>query len=436
MFDLFIKNGFVYVDHTFKKVNIGINEGRITYLGNEVFDALEIVDAKNKKVIPGLIDPHVHFDLFCGTIPSRDDFYYGSKSAAYGGVTTIIDFLDPSRNAKELRETFEDRKKKAEKCNVDYHFHACIREPDGDLEEYVLEMKNLGIDTVKLFTTYSETNRRTYDKDIKKLLKLSKKYNFLVCAHIENDEMINRDEGLTYQELSEARPSIAETSEALKLCEFAVKTGGHLYMVHCSSGDTLSQIVRLYGKYLGKNIFVESCPQYFVFNNSVLKGKQGYLYTFAPPLRSESERRKLCKNIEYVSTIGTDHCAFNIEDKESHTLLKGMPLGIGGIETSFVIMYKLFGDSIIEKMSSNIAKIERFAGKSEIKVGNYADLVIVSGVSQTIGKPHGKVDYSVYENINVNATIDATILRGEFIMRNGKFFEHKGELINCERRKI
>ena len=304
MFDLFIKNGFVYLNGSFKKTNIGVSKGLITYIGNDVFKATETLDARNRRIIPGLIDPHVHFNLYCGTIPSRDDFYYGSKSAIYGGITTIVDFLDPSRNAKELKESYEKRLKQAEGCNVDYHFHACIREPNGSLEEYVYTMKQLGINTVKLFTTYSETNRRTYDKDIKKLLKLSKKYNFLVCAHIENDEMINRDESLTYEQLSVARNSESETSEALKLCKYAVQTGGHLYMVHCSSGYTLEAIIKKYYEYLGKNIFIESCPQYFVFNNSVLKGKQGYLYTFAPPLRSEDERKLMIKYFEYVKYIG------------------------------------------------------------------------------------------------------------------------------------
>ena len=258
MFDLFIKNGFVYLNGHFVKTNIGVLGEKIAYIGNDVYPAKQTYNAQQRRVLPGLIDPHVHFDLYCGTISSRDNFYYGSKSAAYGGITTIVDFLDPSRNSDELKKTFEDRMKRAEKCNVDYHFHACIREPNGNLEEYVLTMKKLGINTVKLFTTYSETHRRTYDKDIKKLLKYSKKYKFLVLAHIENDEMINRDEKLTYKDLSNARPSIAETSEALKLCKFAKQTGGYLYMVHCSSGETLKEICKNYYEYLGKNIFSKS----------------------------------------------------------------------------------------------------------------------------------------------------------------------------------
>ncbi len=435
MYDKLLKGGFVYINGRFLERNIGIFNGKISYIGKREPPSREIIDVKYKRIIPGLIDPHVHFDLFCGTIPSRDDFFYGSKSAAYGGVTTIIDFLDPSRNAKELAETFRDRVEKAKKCNVDYHFHACIREPNGDLEEYVYRMKKLGINTVKLFTTYSETHRRTYDKDIKKLLRLSRKYKFLVCAHIENDTMILHDEKLTYKDLGFARPSRAETTEALKLCEYAKRAKGHLYMVHCSSGETLRLIKAKYKKYLGKNIIIESCPQYFTFNDSVLKGNQGYLFTFAPPLRSEEERKLLIDNFDAVSTIGTDHCSFNIADKKEHDKIEGMPLGVGGIESSFQVMHKLFGDEVIDKMSKNVAKIEKFAGKGEIKVGNYADLVVISGENMQIGKPHGAVDYSIYEGIKVFVTIESTMVRGEFVVRNGEFTPHQGLYVLCESRR-
>ena len=433
MYDLFLTNGHVYINGHYYLANIGVTGERISYIGKESFPSKKIVDVSNKKVLPGLIDPHVHFELYCGTVTSRDDFYYGSKSAAYGGVTTIIDFLDPSRNAKELEATFIERSELAKKSNIDYHFHACIKEPNGDLEEYVLKMKELGINTVKLFTTYSETHRRTSDEDIKKLLKLSKKYHFLVCAHIENDEMIKRDKGLTYKDISEARNSLSETSEALKLCEFARKTKGFLYMVHCSSGYTLKEISEKYGKYLGKNIFIESCPQYFVFNKEILNSKYGYLYTFAPPLRSEEERKLMCKYFDKLSTIGTDHCSFNIADKKSHELLDGHPLGIGGIETSFSVMYHMFGDKVIDKMSKNVAEIECLKDKGSIGVGKIADLVIVSQEEQLIGKPHGAADYSVYENMKVNNKVISTISRGKFVVDNGNFIENKGQLINCEK---
>ena len=433
MYDIFFKGGLAYIDSEWKLVNIGVTKDKITYIGNDVFIAKKVVDLNKKRLLPGFIDPHVHFALYCGTVTSVDDFYYGSKTAAYGGVTTYIDFLDPSRNAKELEQTFKERLALAKSSNVDYHFHACIREPNGDLEEYVLKMKELGMNTIKLFTTYSETHRRTFDDDIVRLLRLSKKYNFLVCAHIEKDNMINHDDKLTYRDLSIARPSEAETIEALKLCEFAKTTGGNLYMVHCSSGYTLRRIVEEYKDYLGKNIFVESCPQYFIFDKSVLLKDDGYKYTFAPPLRSEREKKELCKLFNNLSTIGTDHCSFNLEDKKSHEKLNGHPLGVGGIETSFLVLYELFGDQVINKMSKNVAKLEKLPLRGEIKVGNYADLVVLEDKTNIIGKPHGKADYSIYEGIKVHHQIVSTLVRGKFVLEDGKFIENKGVLVNCEK---
>ena len=82
MYDLLLKNGFVYLNGRFVKKNIGVTDGKIAYIGNEEVKAEKVVDVYQRKVLPGLIDPHVHFDLFCGTIPSRDDFYYGSNAKA------------------------------------------------------------------------------------------------------------------------------------------------------------------------------------------------------------------------------------------------------------------------------------------------------------------------------------------------------------------
>lgn len=429
-----IKNGSVYIDKQWHAVNIWIDGEHFAYIGKEEKEADEVIDATGLKIIPGLIDPHVHFALDCGTVTSVDDFVSGSRSAAYGGVTTIIDFLDPTRNARKLQRSFYDRLELAKGCNVDYHFHACIKEPDSDLEQYVLMMKSLGMNTIKLFTTYSETRRRTYDKDIIELLKLTRKYNFMVTAHIENDEMVMLKPEYKCTDISEARPSESETTETLKLAGFAKETQGYLYMVHLSSGETLKQLVAQYGDILGKHFFVESCPQYFTFNKDVLKGDNGCLYTFAPPLRSKEEQELLIKNFKYVNTIGTDHCSFMKEDKISHPSLIGHPLGIGGIESSFLVLHKQFGDEVIDKMTSNLADLERLSSKGRIAVGKDADLVFIKDVDEySIGKPHGTCDYSVYEGIKVKEKIVHTMLRGSFILKDEKFLGGKGELLNCDK---
>ena len=431
MFDKSLINGLVYIDGKWQKANLSILGEKIAYVGDEIKDAKEVIDCNGLNIIPGLIDPHVHFELNCGRLTSVDDFYYGSVAAAYGGVTSIIDFLDPTRNADELKDSYYERIELAKKSLVDYHMHACIREPNGDLEEYVKTVKELGMKTIKLFTTYSDTHRRTYDKDIIELLRLSKKYNVLILAHIEADDMISIKDEFTYKDLCVSRPGYAETLEALKLAGYAKETGGYLYMVHCSSGETLRHLKEEYGDILNKNLFVESCPQYFVFNNEVLNDENGKLFTFAPPLRSERERQLLHAYFDNLITIGTDHCAFNKEDKDwPH--LAGFPLGVGGIEYSFSLMFRRFDEKVIDKMSKNVAMVEDFPTKGELKVGKDADIAVFKIIDNYRCKPgHGKCDYSIYEGVLGSGEFIHTLVRGEFVLKNREIIPHKGKEIIC-----
>ena len=431
MNDILLKNGLVYQNGKFERANLAILGEKISYIGKDEVSAKEVVDVSNLKVLPGLIDPHVHFDLNCGRINSIDDFYYGSRCAVYGGVTTIVDFLEPTRNAEELEKSFYERLKQAKDCMVDYHFHACIKEPNGSLEEYVKTVVKLGMRTIKLFTTYSDTHRRTYDKDIIELLKLSKKYNVLITAHIENDDLIDLRDKYTYKDLCLSRPSFAETSEALKLAKYVRETGGNFYMVHCSSGQTLKVLKEQFSDILNKNFYVESCPQYFIFNNSVLNEENGKLFTFAPPLRSERERQLLVANYKDVISIGTDHCSFMKKEKDFPTL-KGFPLGVGGVEHAFTLMYRRFGDEIIDKMSINTAKIQDFPSKGELKIGMDADVSIFrEDDSMVINSNHGKCDYSIYEGLLSAGEFVHVLRRGVFVLKGKKLIESKGKLLNC-----
>ena len=302
MNDLLIKNGLVFLKGNWVKTNLAVLGEKISYIGNDEATSKEVLDAEGLKVLPGLIDPHVHFELNCGRVTSCDDFYTGSVCAAYGGVTTIIDFLDPTRNAEELEKSYYERIALAKKSLVDYHMHACIREPNGDLEEYVKTVVKLGMRTIKLFTTYSDTHRRTYDKDILELLRLSKKYNIMIEAHIENDDLIDLRDEYTYKDLPVSRPSLSETSEALKLAKIVRETGGNFYMVHCSSGETLKALKEQFSDILGKNFFVESCPQSRTSSGQQQRRASGDLrhyrtsrfglYLYQRCSRSSGERRR------------------------------------------------------------------------------------------------------------------------------------------------
>lgn len=428
MFDIALINGKVFIEGAFKKTNVYIKDQKISYIGEDYLPSVKTIELPHMEIIPGIIDPHVHFELDLGWIKSVDDFYHGSVAALYGGVTTIIDFLDPVDHPDALEEAFLKRVKLAKKCQVNYKFHATIKNPKCDLEAFVLKMKSLGMNTLKLFTTYSDSNRRTYDKDIIELLKLSKKHNILVLAHIENDAKIDLNPSYTHQDLLKSRPSIAETEEAIKLAKYAQRTKGNLYMVHLSSGVTLYRLVNEFRDILGKNFFIESCPQYFTFTSDKLLEKFGHYYTCAPPLRSQHEMQLLKDYMHHIDTIGTDHCTFLKVDKKKD-FLKDIPLGIGSIEHSFNIMRTNFGEQIIPKMTQNVAQIHQIKNKGEIKVGYDADLFIYQMEPNTIKDQHGKSDFNPYFGKNVLGKVIATMVNGEFRMINQTLVEGEGKWI-------
>jgi dihydropyrimidinase len=428
MYDLCIHNGKVYTNNEYVTTNVYITGETIEIISPESFPAKETINVSGSLVLPALIDPHVHFHLNLGSIYSRDDFLSGSIQAAFGGVTTIIDFLDPVDNPEDLEKAYNKRLEEANQSVVDYFFHATIKNPKCDLEEFVLKMMDLGIKSLKLFTTYSDSGRRTYDKDIIELLKLSEKYNFLLLAHIENDDLIELNEELTFRDLNRSRPTLSETKEALKLASYVREYGGYLYMVHLSSGYTLNKLTEEYSDILNKRFFIESCPHYFYLTQDKLLEDNGYLYTLAPPLRSKDEMINLRKNVDSIYSIGTDHCAFFNEDK-NHFKLNQIPLGIGGIEYSFDLMYNLYQDKIIDKMSKNIFKLYKIEDRGEIKPGNLANIFVYDLMDNEIDDFHGLTDYTVYRKLPRKGRVIHTINRGKFIIKNMNFHYLKAKKI-------
>lgn len=429
MFEKAIINGKVWINNQWVAKHIYINGAYIERVSTKLYAADKVIDAAGNLVIPGLIDPHVHFDLDLGHIRSRDDFLSGSKQAAYGGMSAYIDFLEPVDNPQDLVKAYEKRKAEVKASYVDYFFHATIKNPKCDLQAFVQTMLKLNIHSLKLFTTYSESDRRTYDKDIIELLKLSETYGFLLLAHIENDECIHLNKSYTYKDLLKSRPSISEEKEALKLASYVDKYGGYLYMVHLSSGRTLEKLIDNYGHILNKRFFIESCPHYFMFTNDYLERNDGYLYTLAPPLRRREERKTLRRNFDYIYSIGTDHCAFNKADK-MHKALVDIPLGIGGIEYAFDLMYQMYGEDVIPKMTKNIVSLyKKLSLYGEIKVGNFANCFIYKQEDCLIHNHHGKTDYNLYKHVKKHGFLLHAFLRGNHLIDQGHIHQPFGREI-------
>ncbi|GMQ59988.1 dihydropyrimidinase [Vallitalea sediminicola] len=430
MYDLGIINGNLYINGKYENKNLYINNEKIAKISHENLECKEYCDVKNKKIFPGFIDPHVHFELNVGKYTSCDDFYTGSVSAAYGGITTIIDFLDPIATGAEIESALNERKELAKKSIIDYSFHVTIRNPVNEIDNIVDEMKRLQIPTVKLFTTYSESDRRTYDKEITQLLRLTKENNILVLAHIENDNLITIKPTYEVVDLPKSRSSESELKEALKLAGFTKDFNGRLYMVHLSSGNTLKALNEYYPDILNKDFMIESCPHYFNFNSDKYSQEKGFLYVMAPPLRTEEERELLRANFNYINTIGTDHCPFISEEKGKEKL-SDVPMGVGSVEHSFNIMYNIYRDEVIDKMTIGPAKIHGlYPKKGVLAVGSDADIVIYDpSATYIIGEDHSTCDYSIYDGKEINGRIESTISRGKFIIKNNEFIGGKGKYL-------
>ncbi|WP_040194552.1 dihydroorotase [Clostridium culturomicium] len=426
-YDLAIINGKIYQDGDFVNSNLYIRDGMIVNVSTDSFEAERTYDAKGNYVLPGFIDPHVHFNLRVGGgRASSDDFHSGSITAAYGGVTTYIDFLDPVEDRHQLKEAFENRMMDAKDSVIDYGFHSTIANFKDDEEGFINDIKGLGISSIKFFTTYSSSNRMTFHNTIRNLLNICKNENVLLLSHSEDDHLIKEGK-FSVRAHGENRPTISETVEVLALAEMTRETEGKMYIVHVSSGRTLERVKENYGDILNKSFFIESCPQYFYLSKDNYEKENGYLYTMAPPLRSRKEADILEDNIDFVDTIGTDHCPFTSIEKNKETL-DLIPMGIGGIEHSFQLMYTAFGDKVIDKFTKNPAKLHGlYPKKGSLIIGADADIVIFNPNDEyKIEESHSRCDYDLYRGIKVKGRIITTISRGRIIMDKGQLLCDEG----------
>ena len=431
MMTLGIRNGKLYVDGSFHLLNLYFEGERICAVTEEQLECENVVDAKGKCILPGFIDPHVHFALGVGNCISKDDFYTGSMEGVLGGVTTYIDFLDPVKRADEISYEFEKRNKIAEKSVVDYAFHTTIANPTDSPEAIFRAGKEYGINSVKLFTTYADTDRRTYDGYIFDLLAASKEEGTVVVVHAEHDALIHKDRDILVADHEQARPAVTENIEVMKLGQMAVKTGGNLYLVHVSAGSSVKQLAAVFPKALKTGqITLESCPHYFLLNSEYLKREDGYKYTMTPPIRPEEERLLLREYRDFISTIGTDHCPYTLAQKK-HRYTSEIPMGIGGIRYSFLNMYQEYGFSVIDKFTSGPAAAYALPKKGKLLPGYDADVVLFDPDGTTVVAD----PMSVYAGKNLNGKIEKVFSRGSLVVEDGKVLSHQGRYIRRGEKK-
>lgn len=428
MYDLRICGGIVYIDRRWVKTHLYISAGRIANISVDLLPAVGQVDADGLKIIPGLIDPHVHFAMDNGPYTTADDFSSGSLAAACGGVTTVIDFLDERPTSAGIRTEFERKRKLAETSIIDFGFHAAICELQDSAENIAETALSIGSPTVKLYTTYKPAAYSS-DETVEKMIERSARGDLRILCHAEADDMI--DFSLQdISQLSKARPAEAEISQVLKIAEMARKHAGNAYIVHVSSGSTIDQLLCSYADILNQRLFLESAPHYFYFDDSVYERPDAYLYSMTPPLRSPHDQQRLKANWRLISVFATDHCPFPLDAKKNKRISE-TPMGVGGVEQSFPLMYRLFGEEVIDRYTRNPAILHGlYPRKGCIQINSDADLVFFedSGADHPL-KGHSNQDVSIYRDMVVNVKIERVMASGSFLVNDGVVHGRKGNFL-------
>ena len=406
-----------------------------------------IIDAQGCYVIPGGVDAHVHMELDTGSTVSSDTFFSGSRAAAIGGTTTMIDFAE-QRTGGNVLESFEKRFSQAESQSViDWSLHQILGGVD---QQALVDARSLiereGVASIKLFMAYPG---RLYSDDgqILRALQMCADTGMMAMVHAENglaiDVLIEQAiaAGNTTPDFhSRTRPPELE-AEAVHRAAVLSRVAGNapLYIVHVSSSHALAEIVS--ARTQGINIFGETCPQYLHLSLEDHLGQgwpNGAGYICSTPLRSRHEHhhQDLWEGLrlDQLAVVSTDHCPFCLREQklsfgESFNLV---PNGIGGVEHRLDLIYQgvvnghISLERWVEVCSFAPARLFGVAHKGKIARGFDADIVLYNPDATTVisaATHHMNIDYSAYEGMALVGGVKTVMARGTVIADDGKFLD-------------
>src|ERR1700726_4680168 len=448
-FDTIIVNGRVATATDTYASDVAISDGKIVAIGKGLprANAMKILDASGKYVFPGGIDVHTHLDMPFGGTTSADDFETGTRAAAFGGTTTLIDFAIQYKG-QALRQAFDTWMSKASsKATCDYAFHCIVTDVSGGQLSEMNDLVHEGVTSFKLFMAYPGVFMLD-DGSIFKALQTTAKNGGLVCMHAENGSAIDV---IVQQALAEGkrapkyhaltRPTTAEAEAVGRAIALAEMAGAPIYIVHLSCNDALEKIREARDR--GLPVYAETCPQYLYLSleNMDAPGFEGAKYVFTPPLREKWHQEKLWSGLkrDHLQVVSTDHCPFCFKEQKElgRDDFTKIPNGGPGIEHRMSLMYsggvaqgRFSVNRFVELVSTTPAKLfGLYPRKGTIAVGSDADLVIFDPDEEQIlsaSTHHMRIDYSLFEGMRVKGVSKIVLSRGRTLIDNGKFVGKPG----------
>jgi dihydropyrimidinase len=449
-FDTIIRNGSVVTATDTYTADVAIVNGKITAVGTDLptQNAGRILDATGKLILPGGIDVHTHLDMPFGGTTSADDFETGTRAAAFGGTTTLIDFAIQYKG-QSLRQAFDTwMSKAANKAVCDYAFHCIVTDVSGGQLSEMNDLVHEGVTSFKLFMAYPGVFMLD-DGSIFKALQTTAKNGGMVCMHAENGSAIDV---IVQQALAEGkrapkyhaltRPTTAEAEAVGRAIALAEMAGAPIYIVHLSCNDALEKIREARDR--GLPVYAETCPQYLYLSleNMEAPGFEGAKYVFTPPLREKWNQEKLWNGLkhDHLQVVSTDHCPFCFKEQKEmgRDDFTKIPNGGPGVEHRMSLIYsggvatgRFNVNRFVELVSTTPAKLfGLYPRKGTIAVGSDADLVIFDPHRKhtiSAATHHMRVDYSMFEGIQVTGMPDVVLSRGRVVIENDKFLGRAGQ---------
>ncbi len=447
--NILVKNGTLVTDRIQMRKDLLMEGEKITavaaeFLPEELPSDLTVIDAEGKYVFPGFIDAHTHYQLVSRGTVTADKFFDGSVLAAFGGVTTVIDFSD-HLPGKRLAAGARFRNSEASgEMAIDWALHQVVTRVGDDIVRELKELKNSGVTAVKIFTTYKNAGYYIERKEVARLLEACRDLEILVTIHAEDDDIIEEktaeltSSGYPPELLPLVRPSAAEYKAIMDYGNLADGLNMPVYIVHVSSEKGLEALRKL--KKGGARIFAETTPTYLHLTDELLSGTMPQRFVMTPPLRKKEDNDALWKGLESgdIQLVATDHCTFTLEQKLLSNDCRTIYPGVPGTEELLQLIYTngvkkgLFPvTKLVSLLSTAPAQLfGLYPEKGSLDVGTDADVVLFDPDAEmtiTNENRHTKAGYTPYDGMKVSGRVETTILRGRIITNGGTFTGRKGD---------
>ena len=447
MDSILIRNGRVVTAVDDYRADVLVENGRIVTIGEtlSVGEHVEEVDASGLLVLPGGIDCHTHMENTFGASTTCDTYESGTKAAAFGGTTTIIDFAFQREGTSPLQAIERVQGVAAEQAGIDYGLHVIVTKVDDQaLADMKQAIRHEGVTSFKMFMAYPGVVM-VDDAGIFQAMRMVGQHGGIIALHAENGLVI---EQLIKEALAEGntapryhgltRPALMEgeaTHRGIKLAELAEAP---VYIVHLSAREALAEVVQ--ARDAGLPVFAETCPHYLFFDDSSYQSDDFDVarYVMSPPLRPKETQKELWRGLKFddLQLVSTDHCPFcmkeghlgNVNQKPlGRDDFSRIPNGVPGVETRMTVLYdggvrqhKLTLNRFVALTSTAPAKIfGLFPRKGTIAVGSDGDIVLFDPDEEhelSAKTHHSNCDFSLFEGRKVTGRVKKVFLRGRLIV--------------------